>query len=30
MSGGENQQKFEVNSDWISQNWHYLLIIRLN
>jgi hypothetical protein len=26
---GENQQKFEVNGDYISQHLYYLLIIRL-
>jgi len=30
LSGGKNQQKFEINSDWISQHLPYLLIIGLN
>jgi len=27
---GKNQQKFEINNDWIEQHLPYLLIIRLN
>jgi len=30
LFGGKNQPNFEVNSDWISQRLHYILIIRLN